>query len=113
MQGSNDNTSENRVDQHREVSETLRRCIMVQLAFCLFCVLTISSGDSALLVAAEKVQVPFADVPISLRAFVLVAPSILVALSIYLHVFEHERLQLEATLDSLQGRHDAILPAPL
>jgi hypothetical protein len=90
--------------QHREVSETLRRAMLALLAFSLFRWLAVAAPDRSLVVGEPTIEVPFADVPISFVAFLIVAPLILVVFSVYLHVFEGVRLRTEAELGDLAGK---------
>ena len=89
--------------RHREVPETLRRAMLALLAFSLFCWLTVAAPDRSLVVSEPTIEVPFADVPVSFVAFLIVAPLILIVLAVYLHVFEGMRLRTEAELGDLAG----------
>jgi len=62
--------------------------MLTLLGVALFCLLTaIGSPDKLLLAADRTIKVPFADVPMSFVGFVVVAPLLLIVLTIYLHVF--------------------------
>ena len=84
--------------RHREVSETIRRAMLALLTFALFCWLTLGSSDRSLIVGDETVKVPFVEVNLSFPAFLIVAPFLLIVLTVYLHVFFEERLRLEERL---------------
>ena len=94
---------EDLLQRHREVSETLRHAMLALLAFSLFCWLTIGVPDRSLVISEPTIKVPFADVPVSFVAFLIVAPLILVVFAIYLHVFEGVRLRTEAELGESPG----------
>lgn len=69
-------------------SETVNRAMVSLLAVSLFCLLTTFGASDRSLVAPEAtIKVPFADAPISFVGFLIVAPLLLVVLTIYLHVF--------------------------
>jgi uncharacterized protein YjbI with pentapeptide repeats len=89
--------------RHGQVSETIRRTMLVLLGFSLFCWLTAGSPDLPLIVGEPTIEVPFADVPVSFPAFLIVAPLGLVVLLVYLHIFEAERLRLEVQLGNMVG----------
>ena len=91
------------LQRHREVSETLRHAMLALLAFSLFCWLTVGAPDRSLVISEPTIKVPFADVPVTFVAFLVVAPLILVALAVYLHVFEGVRLRTEAELGDPPG----------
>ena len=91
-------TREDLLRRHREVSETIRRAMLALLTFALFCWLTLGSPDRLLIVGDETIKVPFVEVDLSFPAFLFVAPFLLIVLTVYLHVFYEERLQLEKRL---------------
>jgi hypothetical protein len=58
------------------------------LGFTLFCLLiTLSTPDSALLVADPTIKMPFADVQVSFQSFLILAPFLLIVVALYLHIF--------------------------
>ncbi|MDH4032073.1 MAG: hypothetical protein OEU49_14575, partial [Chromatiales bacterium] len=82
---------------HKECSATVRRVMLTLLGFALFCLLAALGANDASLVGAEaEIRIPFANVPISFLAFLVVAPLLLVILSIYLHIFVGYLRELEA-----------------
>ncbi len=78
--------------QHAQCSETTNRLLFTLLGFCLFCLLTLGGSDAALLGANEQVTVPVVNISLSIVAFLLVGPLVLIALSLYLHILT-ERLR--------------------
>jgi hypothetical protein len=69
-------------------SETVNRVMVSLLAVSLFCLLTtFGAADRSLVAPEATIKVPFADAPISFVGFLIVAPLLLVVLTIYLHVF--------------------------
>ncbi len=86
-------------DAHEKCSVTIRRTMLVLLGFSLFCIVTtFGTPDRALLASEATVQLPFADVPIGFLGFLIAAPFLLIVLTIYLHVFDGYRLELDAAL---------------
>jgi uncharacterized protein YjbI with pentapeptide repeats len=62
--------------------------MLTLLGVALFCLLTtIGSPDKLLLAGDRTIKVPFADTPLSFLSFIVVAPLLLIVLTIYLHVF--------------------------
>jgi hypothetical protein len=88
--------------QHAAVSQTIRRTMMALVSASLFCVLTISGPDVELLSESAQVKLPFANVPMTFSAFMILAPMVLIAVLAYLHVF----LEYEAQIPEVQD------PAP-
>jgi hypothetical protein len=75
-------------EAHKQYSETLNKTMLALLGVALFCLLTtIGSPDKLLLAPDSTIKVPFADTPISFLGFIVVAPFLLIVLTIYLHVF--------------------------
>lgn len=73
--------------QHDDVSKTLRRIMLTLLGYCLFCIFTLGSPDAQLLSENATIKMPFAGIEISYRGFLIFGPVILIAISIYLHIF--------------------------
>jgi hypothetical protein len=81
---------------HEKFSETVRLTMFSLLGFALFCLLiTFSVPDSSLLVADPTIKMPFADVQVSFRKFVFLAPVLLSAVTVYLHIFYGSWLDLD------------------
>jgi uncharacterized protein YjbI with pentapeptide repeats len=75
-------------EAHEKASETIRRTILVLSAFALFCVATtFATPDVALLGQGSPIKIPYADTPLSFLGFLVTAPLVLFALTIYLHIF--------------------------
>ena len=77
-----------------ETSKTLRRTMFVHVAFCFFCAFTLlSRPDKDLIGAGSTVQVPLplvSQFEMSFRGFLVVGPLLVLAITVYLHVFlEH------------------------
>jgi uncharacterized protein YjbI with pentapeptide repeats len=88
-------------DSADELDRTIQRTILAVVAYAFFSVLVIAQPDSNLIVASERVKVPFADVLVDYIPFLLVGQMLMVALATYLHVhieaaasFAHERLPM-------------------
>jgi hypothetical protein len=73
---------------HEKFSETVRLTMLSLLGFALFCLLiTFGTPDSALLGADPAIKMPFADVQVSFQSFLIVAPFLLLIITLYLHIF--------------------------
>lgn len=83
---------------HAEVSATIWRTILTLIAFSFFCLISLGEPDSSLIVDAPTITLPFADVPVSFLAFIIVTVLILVALLIYLHLFVSQWRKLDGAL---------------
>jgi hypothetical protein len=87
---------------HEKFSETIRLAMLSLLGFALFCLLiTFSAPDSALLVADPTIKMPFADVQVSFQSFLILAPFLLIVVTLYLHIFYGYWLDLETDLQHL------------
>jgi hypothetical protein len=81
---------------HEKFSETVRLTMITLLGLAFFCLLTaFSTPDSSFLLGGAKVKVPFADVEIPFQSFLLLAPFLLIIITIYLHIFYGYWLDLE------------------
>jgi multisubunit Na+/H+ antiporter MnhB subunit len=81
---------------HEKFSETVRLAMLSLLGFALFCLLiTFSAPDSTLLVADPTIKMPFADVQVSFLSFLILAPFLLIVVTLYLHIFYGYWLDLE------------------
>jgi Pentapeptide repeats (8 copies) len=85
--------------RHAEYSETVNRLLFVLLGFCFFCLLTLGGSDAALLGAGREVSVPVINMHLSNGVFLSVGPIILIALTLYMHIFV-ERLRQYDALDT-------------
>jgi hypothetical protein len=87
---------------HEKFSETVRLAMLSLLGFALFCLLiTFSTPGSSLLVADPTIKMPFADVQVSFQSFLILAPFLLIVISLYLHIFYGYWLNLETDLQDL------------
>jgi uncharacterized protein YjbI with pentapeptide repeats len=78
--------------------ETVRGTMLAILSFCLFSFVTVvGTPDSALIASEAKIKLPFADTEIVFIGFLVGAVFLLVVLTIYLHIFDTERRELESS----------------
>ena len=93
-------------DEHRKgikeavekCAETVNRAMVSLLAVALFCLLTtLGASDRSLVAPEASIKIPFAEVPISFVGFVIVAPLLLLVLTLYLHVFYGYWRELDTT----------------
>jgi hypothetical protein len=97
---------------HEKFSETIRLAMLSLLGFTLFCLLiTLSTPDSALLVADPTIKMPFADVQVSFQSFLILAPFLLIVVALYLHIFYGYWLDLEIDYQHLMLRREAREPS--
>ena len=84
-------------DALEKCAETVNRTLLSVLAVALFCFFTIfGATDRSLLAAEPSIKVPFAEAPISLVGFLIAAPLLVCALTIYLHIFYGHWIGLDA-----------------
>jgi hypothetical protein len=76
-------------EAHKQYSETINKVMFTLLGVALFCLLMVlSSSDHKLLLATDStIKVPVADAPLSFVGFIVVAPFLLLVLTVYLHIF--------------------------
>jgi hypothetical protein len=97
---------------HEKFSETVRLAMLSLLGFALFCLLiTFSVPDGSLLVADPTIKMPFADVQVSFQSFLILAPVLLIVITLYLHIFYGYWLDLERDYQHLTRSHDASEPS--
>lgn len=88
---------------HDETSKTIRRVFYVLVGTCLFCMVTLGgSPDSQLLTPEALVTLPVLNYPITFGAFLVVGPAILIALTVYLHIFVAQHRRFEVALQDQQ-----------
>ena len=91
--------SEKELERYAELVATVRRVFHVLAAAWLFCIIALSAPDSALLAVGNSIELPVVSLKVSYFAFFVFAPSILIGLLIYLHVFLGELLELSVHWD--------------
>jgi Pentapeptide repeats (8 copies) len=97
---------------HEKFSETVRLAMLSLLGFALFCLLiTFSTPDSSLVVADPTIKMPFADVQVSFQSFVILAPFLLIVVTLYLHIFYGYWLDLETDLQHLTRSREPSEPS--
>jgi hypothetical protein len=109
--------SEDYVHRHREISGTIRFSMIGLIGFSFFCGLTLAVPDSVVLTGAGKIPVPFANTDIDFGTFITVGPLLLIAYTLYLHIFIGQLLKLpeipevdrSPALFNLHGRVPAFL----
>jgi hypothetical protein len=70
--------------------------MLAMLGFGLFAiVVTFGTPDSSLIAPEAKIPLPFANSKIAFFGFLIAAPALLVVLTIYLHIFDTSRRELE------------------
>lgn len=84
---------------HAEYSETTNRLLSMLIGLGFFCLLTLGGSDAALLGAGREVAVPVINMNLSNAAFLTIGPIILIALTLYMHIFV-ERLRQYDALDA-------------
>jgi hypothetical protein len=78
-------------------AETVNRTILSVVAVALFCLLTtFGAADRSLLTPAPSIKVPFTEAQIPFVGFFIVAPLLLIGLTICLHIFYGYWLGLDA-----------------
>src|SRR5690606_3764194 len=105
------------VDRHREISATIRFSMIGLIGFSFFCGLTLAVPDSVVLTGAGKIPVPFANTDIDFGTFITIGPLLLIAYTLYLHIFIGQLLKLpelpevdrSTALFNLRGRVPAFL----
>jgi len=72
-------------EAHKPYSGTINKVMLTLLGVALFCLLTVlSSPDQLFLAADSTIKVPVADAPLSFVGFIVVAPLLLLVLTVYL-----------------------------
>jgi uncharacterized protein YjbI with pentapeptide repeats len=96
---------------HEQFSETVRLAMLSLLGFALFCLLiTLGTPDSALLVADPTIKMPFADVQVSFHSFLILAPFLLIIITLYLHIFYGYWLDFETDYQHLTPSRESRKP---
>ena len=78
---------------HDETSKTIRRVFHILVATCLFCAITLGgTPDRQIVVPTATVTLPILNYPLGFPTFLVIGPLVLIALTVYLHVFVvHQR----------------------
>ncbi len=94
---------------HKSCSDTIRRSMLTLLGLSLFCLATaFGATDVDQLKGDPTIEIPFADVKMSFVGFLVVAPLLLIVVSVYLHLFVGHKLLLE----DIQEDHSPINQTP-
>jgi hypothetical protein len=91
-----DSFLDKQLERHKELSITVRRTMFTMLAYGVSCAVIIAQPDVPFVLTSSGVQIPVINVAVNLKAFLLVGPLGLIAITIYLHLFI-------AKLDGLTG----------
>jgi hypothetical protein len=97
----------------KAIDETATQVTRIGLTFLgttAFCLLSLLTPDSALLGGSEKINVPFAG-PVSFFGFMLIGPTVLIVLRIYLQIYVEHKERLDRLVRSVSVvRAPALLP---
>ncbi len=74
-------------EDHAETSKTVRKTMFTIIGYSLFCLLALGQPDIQLIANNATIKLPFANVDVSYREFLLIGPTILLVLFAYLHIF--------------------------
>lgn len=73
---------------HDETSKTIRRIFFLLIGSCFFCIVTLAGlADSQLLTPEVTVKLPVLNYDIGFLAFLVIGSAIVIALTIYLHIY--------------------------
>ena len=73
--------------EHDEVSLTIRRQLFAIIMFSLFCILALGAPEINLISNEANIRIPFSNTDVSYVGFLFFGPLILIAMTIYLHIF--------------------------
>lgn len=82
------------VTRYNELSTTVRRIFHILVLAALFCIITLAVPDSHLIVPDAVVKLPILQVEVGYTIFLVMAPLLIIGLTIYLHVFYGALLRL-------------------
>jgi len=82
-----DSSLNKQCETHKVLSVTTRRTMFVLLAYSVFCAVIIAQTDVPFVLTSSGVQIPVINVSVNLKAFLLVGPLGLIAITTYLHLF--------------------------
>lgn len=101
--------------RRRDLADVVHNSMLSMLALSFFCFLAAGSSDRLLVVGEPSIKVPFADVPVSLIAFLGLAPALVIASTLYLHLFLGSYYSITSSLGEsaeplpkLFGLHDRL-----
>ena len=92
-------------EAHKQYSETINKIMLTLLGVSFFCLLTIfGSPDRVLLKEDSTIKIPFTDTLMPFVGFSIVAPFLLIVLTVYLHIFFGYGLDCERERRSINQR---------
>jgi hypothetical protein len=91
-------------EAHKQYSETINKIMLTLLSVSFFCLLTIyGSPDRVLLKEDSTIKIPFTDTLMPFVGFSIVAPILLIVLTVYLHIFFGYGLDCERERQSIKN----------
>jgi uncharacterized protein YjbI with pentapeptide repeats len=101
--------------QYEQCGKTVNRILLVKISLSFYCFLALSISDQSLMGLGAKIDLPFANFKMDYIYFLWIGPIVLMAVSLYMHIFisRLERLRLSKlsntnayifTLDELVAR---------
>jgi uncharacterized protein YjbI with pentapeptide repeats len=92
-------------EAHKQYAETINKLMLSLLSVSFFCLLTIfGSPDRVLLKEDSTIKIPFTDTVMPFVGFSIVAPFLLIVLTVYLHIFFGYGLDCERERQSINQR---------
>ena len=89
------------IERHGETSGIIRNVFYAILSTCLFCIATLfNTEDSKLHFVNSTVKLPLLNYDLGFVAFLAVGPAIIMALTVYLHIFLSEHMKIEVPAQS-------------
>jgi hypothetical protein len=89
-----DNSLDKHRERHKELSVTVRRTMFTLLAYSASCGVIIAQPDVPFVLTSSGVKIPVINVAVNLKAFLIVGPLGLIAITTYLHIFLGELKQI-------------------
>ena len=74
-------------ERHKNISLTVRRSMLLLLAYSTFCVVTVAQTDEPFILSGVGITLPIVNVSVNPNAFLIAGPLGLLAIAIYLHIF--------------------------
>ena len=81
---------------HTECSDTIRKTSLVLVGLSFFSLVALGASDESLLGLGKEIKLPFADTNVSFLAFLYLTPLILIAITVYLHIFVGQSIRYSA-----------------